>query len=95
MSTFAVILNEPNERVAARIRDAYPAPDHVRISPTAFLVSGEMPVRELAERAGLVGDGEIEGAVGIALRLNGAYSGKTYDSIWEWFELAERVRQPA
>lgn len=95
MPTFAVILNEPSAEVERRIRDAYPDPAHMRLSPTAWLVAGDMPVRELAERVGLVGHGESGSAVGIALRLDGAYSGKTYDSIWEWFEQAERIPQPA
>ena len=95
MPTFAVILNESNAEVERRIRDAYPDPAHMRLSPTAWLVAGDMPVRELAERVGLVGHGESGSAVGIALRLDGAYSGKTYDSIWEWFEQAERIPQPA
>ena len=89
MSTFAVILNEPNEQVVARLKETYPEPDHLENSPTAYLVVGDLLVDALTTRLGFSDDDAIEGAVGVVFRLSGTYGGRTYRSIWDWLARAE------
>lgn len=91
MSMFAVILNEPNETVVSRIEETYPEPNHLQISPTAFLVSGDLLVEDVTSRLGFSGDAAVEGAVGVVLRLNGTYGGRTYRTVWDWLARAEGV----
>ena len=52
MSLFAVVLNEPNEKIAERIRDAYPEPDHIKVNETVYLVTGDMLIDTLLEKSG-------------------------------------------
>lgn len=53
MATFAVFLNDPNERVAARLRETFPEPNHLSLSPTVYLVSGDLLVDALTAALGL------------------------------------------
>ena len=92
MSTFAVILNEPNERVAARIRDAYPLPDHYRFSDTVYLVAGDLLVDDIIDTVGI---GRDSGAAGFVVRLNHGYGGWTNRGIWDWFARAEEAKRTA
>ena len=91
MSLFAVVLNEPNEKIAERIRDAYPDPDHIKVNETVYLVTGDMLIDTLLEKSGLMGESAVADAAGFALRLNGTYGGRTYRNIWDWFERATEV----
>ena len=92
MSTFAVILNEPNERVAARIRDAYPSPDHYQFSDTVYLVAGDLLVDDIIDTVGIGRDGD---AAGFVVRLNHGYGGWTNRGIWDWFARAEEAKRTA
>ena len=88
MSAFAVILNEPNEQVIARLKEVYPDPDHLELSPTAYLVSGNLLIEDVAAKLGFKGEDAIEGAVGVVLRLNGTYGGRSFRSVWDWLARA-------
>lgn len=91
MSTFAVILNEPNERVLARLRETFPEPNHLSLSPTAHLVSGDLLVDALTAALGFAGDDAIDDAVGVVFRLNGTWGGRSYQSVWDWLARADAV----
>ena len=82
MRLFAVILNSPNEDVEARLREVYP--NLYEMGSGAYLVSGDELTENVAIKAGLKGDDRIENARGAVFRLNGAYSGYTATSLWEW-----------
>ena len=92
MATFAVILNEPNEDVVARIRDAYPQPNHYEFSATVYLVAGDLLVDDIIDTVGI---GEDNGAAGFVVRLNHGYGGWTNRSIWDWFARAEEAKRTA
>ena len=89
MSTFAVILNEPNDEVVARLKEAYPEPDHLELNRNVYLLSGDLLIENVIERLGFKGEDAIDDAVGIVLRLNGTYSGRNYRSVWDWLARAE------
>ena len=89
MSTFAVILNEPNDEVVARLKEAYPEPDHLELNRTVYLLAGDLLIENVIERLGFKGENAIDDAVGIVLRLNGTYSGRNYRSVWDWLARAE------
>ena len=89
MSTFAVILNEPNDEVVARLKEAYPEPDHLELNRTVYLLAGDLLIENVIERLGFKGEHAIDDAVGIVLRLNGTYSGRNYRSVWDWLARAE------
>lgn len=91
MATFAVILNEPNERVAARLRETFPEPNHLSLSPTVYLVSGDLLVDALTAALGFAGDDAIDDAVGVVFRLNGTWGGRSYQSVWDWLARADAV----
>ena len=92
MSTFAVILNEPNDEVVARLKEAYPEPDHLELNSNVYLLSGDLLIENVIERLGFKGENAIDDAVGIVLRLNGTYSGRNYRSVWDWLACAEASR---
>lgn len=85
MAVFAVILNEHEEAstLQERIEKAYPEPDHIAISSSAWLLSGDLLVNEIAEKLGMHADAESP-LLGTILRLNGTYSGLQYSSVWDW-----------
>ena len=89
MSTFAVILNEPNDEVVARLKEAYPEPDHLELNSNVYLLSGNLLIENVIQRLGFKGENAIDDAVGIVLRLNGTYSGRNYRSVWDWLARAE------
>lgn len=92
MSTFAVILNEPNDEVVARLKEAYPEPDHIELGPTVYLVAGDLLIEDMTARLGFKGEDAIDGAVGVVFRLNGSYAGRNYRSLWDWLTRAEASR---
>ena len=87
MRTFAVALNETNPDVAERIEGKYP--DHYRITDTLFLIADDTIAERVATAVGIKGDDRIESAAGVVFKLNGAYSGYSSRSLWDWLTLAE------
>ena len=88
MPMFAVVLNEPNDAVAERIRAAWPEPEHIAVGETVYLVAGDMPIDTVLEKAGLIGASPVEGATGFALQMSGTYGGRAHKTIWDWFDRA-------
>lgn len=98
MSTFAVILEQKSDRVKSRIEAAYPGNGHAALSDTAYLVTSDATVSDVAKAIGIANPDFTEEVIGIVLKLNGAYSGRYYTEIWDWFKNAERLEltgQPA
>ena len=85
MSAFAVILNNPEEAetIGARIEREYPEPNHLSVSPTAWLISGDLLIQEIVEKLGLRTEAESP-VLGVVLRLNGTYAGYNEQSVWDW-----------
>jgi len=88
MSVFAVVLDEPNPEVAARIQDQYPG--HYRLNDTLFLVSSHEVAEKVAQAVGITGDQSSHLQSGVVFRLNHYYSGFTSRTLWEWLEQAEK-----
>ena len=85
VKVFALVLLEPNEDVASRAAELYPGT--FQFTDTFILLA--VPARELsntvAERVGLKGDRQIEGASGFVIQQGKAYAGYTRKDLWEWF----------
>ena len=82
---FAVMLKHPpNPSVVDRIKQHYH--DHYSISPTCFIVESSHDVSVVSNAVGLSGDSIVEDAVGIAMKLNGTYSGNMTSDFWEWMD---------
>ena len=86
MSIFVVALRQENAEVEKRIVDHYRS---YKMSPTCILVASEDLSEEVATRIGIKGQARIETALGAVFRLNGAYSGFTKKSLWEWINKVE------
>ena len=87
MRTFAIALNEANPDIVERIERKYP--DHYRITDTSFLVADDTIAEKVAMAVGIKGDDRIENARGVVFKLNGAYSGYSSRSLWDWLTFAE------
>ena len=90
MRVFAAVLNEANEGVAERVREAYLKPDTYQMSETVFLVTADALAKTVTTKVGLKGKDRIEGARGVVFRLE-AYSGYTRSTLWDWLERAEEL----
>lgn len=89
MRVFAVVLNEANEEVAERVREAYPDPNNYPMSDTVFLITADALTKTVATVVGLRGEERIADAHGVVFRMSGAYSGYTSRTLWDWLERAE------
>ena len=85
MTQHAIILDQENSEIAKRIEEGYPG--SYRINSTCFLVRTDDLTAKVAANVGIKGDKQIQDAVGVVLKLNGAYSGFASSSIWEWFAI--------
>ena len=83
---FAIVLLEPNEKVAERIRENYPA--NFKYSDTFFLVAveGTTLSEDIATAVGIKGENRIEGSSGVVFKQNSGYAGYTTRTLWEWIE---------
>ena len=81
---FAIVLNEPNYEIDARILSAYPT--RFKYTDTFYLVALDQVAitKEVAEEVGLKGDNRVKESSGVVFKLNSAYSGYTDKSLWEW-----------
>lgn len=88
MATYAVHLSGENiEDPTTRIREAYPEPQHYRVSERFYLVRADAPSQAVAEKLGFTDTEQQSGAV---FKLNRAYYGWDKRTMWEWMALGER-----
>lgn len=90
MRVFAVVLDEANDGVAERVREAYPDPNNYPMSDTVFLVTADALTKTVATAVGLKGESRVAGAQGVVFRL-GSYSGYTDRTLWDWLERSEEL----
>lgn len=76
-------------KIQERIEEEYPDQNHFKISDICFLVSSYELSQSVAQRIGLKGENRVEDSLGVVFRLNGAYSGYHYKSVWEWIKQFE------
>ena len=93
MSTFAIILNEPNAEVEQRIRDAYG--DCLKVNDASWLVVGDLSVDEIIDVIGFRGEATVANAAGFVLSLNGSYAGRVNKDTWDWFDRAGAAQATA
>lgn len=89
MSIHIVLLTEPNDEVAARIKEKYP--ECHQVTDTGFLVQSREITQDVAMKAGIKGENRVEDAGGVVFKLNGAYSGFASRALWEWLGQAEEA----
>lgn len=89
MPVFAIVLREPNPQVLERIEAEYP--DNFHLSPTFSVVSSSDLTENVAKKAGIKGENQAEDVSGAVFMLQGAYSGYTTRSLWEWLGRHEDV----
>ena len=82
MSVFAVVLREPNQQVLDRLDAEYP--DNFQLSRTFAVVSSDELSQSVATKVGIKGENRAPGVSGAVFILQGAYSGYTDRSLWEW-----------
>lgn len=88
MTTFAIVLNEPNESVARNIKHHFPG--HFEYSKTFYLLESELTTGKLTECLGIKGENQIMDVSGFVLRLNDYnYAGYTSRDLWEWLSHVE------
>ena len=87
MPMHAIVLWKANPNVAARIVEKYPL--HYEVNETFFLVRSPEIAEKVAFAAGIKGKDQVEDALGVVFKLNGAYSGYAPNSIWDWLNTEE------
>lgn len=93
MSTFAIILNEPNAEVEQRIRDA--CKEYLKVNDASWLVVGDLSVEEIIDVIGFRGETTVANAAGFVLSLTGSYAGRVNKDTWDWFDRAGAARATA
>jgi len=89
MAIFAVVLNEPNEELMARVKEAFVEPAHFQLTDHIAFVRSPLVSAQVAEKIGMrKGDSQIEDATGIVLRVE-SYSGWNSPALWEWLSSGE------
>jgi len=89
MAIFAVVLNEPNEELMARVKEAFAEPAHFQLADHLAFVRSPLVSAQVAEKIGLrKGDSQIEDATGVVLRVE-SYSGWNSPALWEWLSSGE------
>ena len=89
MPIHMVLLTKPCADVVARIREKYPG-NH-QVTEACYLVQTTDLTQDVAIKAGIKGPDRIKGASGVVFKLNGAYSGFTARTLWEWLGQAEET----
>lgn len=87
MAMHAIVLWESNPHVATRIAEKYPL--HYEVNKTFFLVHSPEISEKVAIAAGIKGEDQVDDALGVVFKLNGAYAGYAPRSIWEWLSTEE------
>ena len=88
MAIFAVILHDPDPSVITRLENAYPDPDHLRIQPNVYLITGDFLIEQIVRDLHFTQEATD---AGIVFRLNGTYGGRTYPSVWDWLARAAKI----
>ena len=78
---YAIILNEPDDEVWARVEALWPR-SYIFSNTVAFIAPDD-PVSVTGGIAGKVGMNEEEEVLGIVVAV-GANDGYNYGSLWEW-----------
>ena len=87
MPVFAIVLKEPNQQVLDRVDAEYP--DSFNLSPTFSVVRSSDLTESVAVKVGIKGENKAQDVNGAVFLLQGAYSGYTTRSLWEWLERHE------
>ena len=91
MSAFVVILHddEPdaNKVLRERIKEGFPGDQHYEFSDTVHLITGVRLIEQIASKLGFEDEDDDE-ALGVVLRLNGSYQGRSYSKLWDWMRAA-------
>ncbi len=89
---FAIVLQEANTHVHLNIQEKFQ--DFYRYTDTFYLVLSDALADEVAQQAGIKGDGRVDNASGFVIRLNKfSYAGHTLRTLWEWLEELEQTSQ--
>ena len=89
MAVHMIVLTEPNDAIAARIRETYP--NSYEITQTCYLVHSQDITQKIATSVGIKGANRIPDAAGAVFRLRSAYSGYADRALWEWLDQAEEL----
>ena len=84
MALHAIILRDESNEVVERIEKHYP--ENYAINATCFFVRTGDISDKVAVNVGIKGDDRVDDSSGAVFKLNGAYSGHTSRSLWEWLE---------
>lgn len=90
MAVFATFLDDETAEARERIAEHYPGTQHLELTDQLFLISSDSIADSVARNIGLKGDDQIKGLTGVVFKLNAAYAGFTYRSIWDWLTEAEK-----
>jgi hypothetical protein len=80
MAVFAVLADNPNEKLGAKIVELYPT-DHYKLTDSQWLVAADTIPQNLAEQLGV-----RTGTFGkvIVIRATASASGWHNQTVWEW-----------
>lgn len=92
MSAFVVLLHddepESSAKLRGRIKEKFPESEHFEFSDHAYLVTGPRLVTDVLDQLGFDDDEKLFAAV---LRLNGSYSGRSWNKLWDWMRSTEKI----
>ena len=77
-------MRENKPEVKSNISSFYT--DKIELSDSVTIVNTKETSSSICEKIGLLGDGQISGASGAVIRLQGAYSGHTIIDLWDWLD---------
>ena len=89
MALHAIVLQQENAEVAARVEKHYSL--NYAVNEKCFLVRTDDISEKVANTVGIKGKGDqqIHDAIGVVLKLNGSYAGYASPGIWEWLATEE------
>ena len=87
MNVFAVLINEPDDRVLEQLKERYGTENLYLVNTTAILLRTAGLADDIAVSAGIKGGDRF--ATGVVFKLNRAYAGYTARSLWEWLQEVE------
>lgn len=90
MAVFATFLDDETSAAEERIREHYPGTRHLQLTDHLYLINSDSVADAVAWKVGLKGDDQVPGLTGVVFKLNAAYAGFTYRSIWDWLKEAEQ-----
>ena len=89
MAVFATYLDGQTDEARDRIQNKYAGAHLELIDERLFLIHADAIAETVARNVGLKGPDRIHDLTGVVFKLNSAYSGFTYRSIWDWLKEAE------